>query len=135
MASRRVEKVSRTIQDVVSDVVNNHISDPRVKGMISVTRVDSSPNLRNAKVYLSVLGVTETEERLCIAGIQSASGYIRTCLAQRLTMKMCPSLDFIQDDSLKKSFETMQLLNQVSEEIALSDALDEDELDLEEEGS
>ena len=118
MASRRLEKVSRSIQNTVSDVINNHISDPRVKGMISVTRVDPAPDLRSAKVYLSILGVSETQEKLSITGIRSASGYIRTCLARRLTMKMCPALEFILDEGLKKSFETMQLINQISQDIS-----------------
>jgi ribosome-binding factor A len=135
MASRRLEKVSRSIQSTVSDVINNQLSDPRVKGMISVTRVDASPDLRNAKVYLSILGVSETQEKLSIEGIKSASGYIRTYLARRLTMKMCPALDFILDEGLKNSFATMQLLNQVSQEISSRDSLDQDVSDLEENSS
>lgn len=123
MASRRLEKVSRSIQNTISDVINNQLSDPRVKGMISVTRVDPAPDLRSAKVYLSILGVSETQEKLSITGIRSASGYIRTCLARRLTMKMCPALEFILDEGLKKSFETMQLINQISQDISSRSSL------------
>ena len=131
MASRRLEKVSKMIRSTISEVIREHISDPRVKGMISVTRVDPAPDLRSAKVYLSILGVDETQEQLSFKGIQSASGYIRTCLSQRMTMKMCPALDFYLDKGLKKSFETMQLINQVSQEISDRDRLAQDETESE----
>ena len=122
MPSRQLEKVSKVIQSTVSDVIRNELSDPRVQGMVSVTRVDPAPDLRSAKVYLSILGVDSNQEALSFSGIQSASGYIRSCLSRRLTMKTCPLLDFYLDEGLKKSFATMQLINQISQEQAQREA-------------
>ena len=116
MSSRRLEKVSKVIRGTVSEVIQNHLSDPRVRGLISVTRVDASPDLRSARVYLSILGVPDKQQELSLEGIQNASGYIRTRLARHLTMKTCPALTFCLDDSLKESIETTVIIQQVSEE-------------------
>ena len=94
MSSRRLEKVSKVIQATISDVIRDGLADPRVKGLISVTRVDVSPDLRNAKIYLSILGVDEKQQQLSLMGINHANGFIRSHLAKKMTMKTCPALIF-----------------------------------------
>ena len=118
MSSRRLEKVSRVVQSTVSEVLQSRISDPRVRGLISVTRVELSADLRIARVHLSILGLEETQQELCFKGICYARGFIRSCLSNRLTMKTCPSLNFYLDGSLKQSLKTMQIIDQVSAESA-----------------
>ena len=116
MPTRRQEKVSRTIRNTVSEVIQNELSDPRVQGLVSITRVDTSPDLRNARVYLSMLGVGEKQQELSLQGIRHARGYIQSRLASRLTMKSCPTLSFFLDDSLKKGFEITQLIDRATSE-------------------
>ncbi len=116
MATRRLEKVSRAIRTAVSEVIQNRLSDPRVQGLVTVTRVEPTPDLRTAKVYLSILGVNEQQQQLSLKGIKHAHGYVQSYLASQLTMKTCPSLRFYLDDSLKKSFAVAQLLSQVEAE-------------------
>jgi len=114
--SRRLEKISRTIRDVVSDVIQNQLSDPRISGMISITRVDLAADLSMAKIYLSIIGTDRKRQQLSCKAISNASGFIRTRLASVLTTRTCPALDFHLDDSLKKGFEITQLLDKLAAE-------------------
>ena len=114
MATRRMEKVSRAIRSAVSEAIQLRLSDPRIQGMISVTRVEPSPDLRTARIYLSVLGVDEKQQNLSLKGIRHAHGYIQSHLAEQLTMKVCPSLHFELDASLKKGFEITQILDELA---------------------
>lgn len=116
MSSRRVEKISKVIMATVSDVVQNELSDPRVRGMISVTRVTVAADLRNGQVHLSVFGVDEAQAELSLRAIRHAHGYIQTRLAQQLMIRTCPKLTFHLDDSLKRGAKILELINQVSVE-------------------
>ena len=117
MPSRRTEKMAREIQGLLSGIIQQEISDPRVQGLISVTRVDLSPDFKNAKVYLSVLGVEPAKQKLCVAGVAHAGGFVRSRLAQRLEMKTCPSLAFFLDTDTAERIKTMEILDQLSDEL------------------
>ena len=117
MASHRLEKVARTIQATVGQVIQNHLSDPRIRGLISVTRVDPSADLRSARVYLSVLGVDEKQQQLSVRAVQHARGHIQHLLARQVTFKTCPTLQFYLDESLKKGYQIIRLLDEVAAEI------------------
>jgi len=114
--SRRLEKITRTIRDTVSEVIQNQLADPRIQGMISVTRVAVAADLSTARVYLSILGVEQKQQQLSTEAIQHAAGFIQSRLAGVLQTRSCPVLHFFLDDSLKKGFEVIQLLNQLSTE-------------------
>ena len=116
MTTRRLEKVSKVIRNTVSEVIQNELSDPRIKGLVSVTRVELSADLRKARVYLSVLGVDDRGQQLCLHGIEHAGGHIQARLARQMATKVCPILRFFLDDSLKKTVEILQLINQVAAE-------------------
>jgi ribosome-binding factor A len=114
--TRRLEKITRTVRDTVSEVIQNQLSDPRIQGLISVTRVDVAADLSTSRVFLSVLGVEQKQQELSIEAIQHASGFIQSRLARVLHTRTCPVLRFILDDSLKKGFEVLQLIDKVSAE-------------------
>ena len=116
MVKRRQEKVSRTIRNTVSEVIQKELSDPRIKGLISVTRVDTSADLRSARVYLSLLGIESAQQELSLRGIRHAGGYIQSRLAKCLSMKSCPTLSFYLDDSLKKGFLITRLIDAITAE-------------------
>ena len=118
MLSRRLEMIGRTIRDSVSDAIQNRLSDPRIQGMISVTRVETAGDLRSARVYLSVLGVDEKQQELSLRGISHASGRIQRYLAKKLTIRTCPTLSFHLDDSLKKGYQITKLIDQAAAEYA-----------------
>ena len=122
MSSRRLEKISKLIRTAVSEVIQQDMSDPRIRGLVSVTRVEAAADLRSAKVYLSILGVTEKEQELTLKGIRHAGGFIQGQLARSLATRTCPTLQFYLDDSLKKGFEITHLLDQIAlEHISHSD--------------
>ena len=116
MSGRRLEKVNRTIRDVVSDVIQNHMSDPRLQGMTSVTRVETAGDLRSAKVFLSVVGVDEKHGDLNLRAIRHGAGHIQSYLAKKLTTRTCPTLSFHLDDSLKKGYRITKLIDQAAAE-------------------
>ncbi len=128
MVSRRQEKVSKVIMSSVSTIIQNEISDPRVQGLISVTRVDPAPDLKSARVFLSILGVTDNQKKLCLMAINHANGFIRTRLSQQLSMKTCPALQFHIDENLQNEIATLQIIDEVSRELHLEDEKNNDTL-------
>ncbi len=111
MASRRQEKVCKVIQAVVSEAIRDDLADPRVKGMVSVTRVEVTPDLRLAKVYLSVFGQDAAGEELCLKGIRHAHGFLQTRVAEQLRIRSCPVLRFEMDRSFKESLRVWEILD------------------------
>lgn len=113
MVSRRLEKIDRLVQVAVSEVLPK-LSDPRISGLVTVTRVQTSPDLRTSMVYLSVMGVEPTQEALTLRAIQHAHGFIQGHLADRMATKVCPSLRFQLDASFKERMRTMEILEDIS---------------------
>ena len=112
MPTRRQEKVARVVKEAVSNAIANHLSDPRIEGFVSVTRVDMAADLRNADVYLSVFGKDEAAQNKTFAAITHAKTRIQSLLAGKLQRKFCPVLRFQRDEKFKKTLETMKLIDQ-----------------------
>ncbi|MBN1818296.1 MAG: 30S ribosome-binding factor RbfA [Sedimentisphaerales bacterium] len=121
-ASRRQEKVARVIRDSISDTIAYHLSDPRITGLVSVTEVDVSPDLRNAEVFLSILASDSDAKALTFQAIQHATRWIQTRLGDQLTGRFCPHLHFREDVTLKKTLETLNLIDEVSRQLRAKDA-------------
>ncbi len=120
MAHRR-ERFASTLRNVVAKLMQTELSDPRIRGLVSVSRVDVSPDLRLAKVYISVLG-SKGEQRSSLAGLRHSAGHLQSLLKQHLDFRVCPKLDFRLDDELKESMATMALIDELSLELAAKDA-------------
>jgi len=116
MPSRRQEKMSRVIQEAVSDIINNHMQDPRIEGVISVTEVRTEPDLKRAEVFLSIMTPNPAKQRLTFTAIQRAAGHIQSLLGDYVKSRFCPHLYFHEDDRIKKTMETMKLIDEVSKE-------------------
>ena len=116
MPTRRQEKVARVIREVVSEAIANHLSDPRITGFVSVTRVDVMPDTRSADVYLSIFASTEGARDRTFAGITHAKTRIQSYLADAIESKFCPVLHFHKDEQFRKTLETMRLIDQVASE-------------------
>ncbi len=114
--SRRLEKVSRTIRDTVSKVIQNQLSDPRIRGLVSVTRVKVAADFSTAQIYLSIIGTDPKQQELSVQAIQHAAGFIQSHLANVLTTRSCPTLSFTLDDSLKKGSEVLNIINRLAAE-------------------
>jgi ribosome-binding factor A len=127
MATRRQEKVARVIKEAVSDAITHHLSDPRIEGFVSVTRVDVAPDMHNADVYVSIFGQDQTGQNRTFAAIQHARSRIRSLLARKLQSKSCPVLHFYRDENFKKTLETMRLIDEAARELQEKDLDDENE--------
>lgn len=114
--SRRISRVASLIQQEVSKMVLHEIKDDRVgAGMVSVTDVDVSGDLQHAKIYVSIYGTDEARAET-MAGLKSATGYVRRELGQRIRLRRTPEVVFIEDRGLERGDRMLALLNQLSEE-------------------
>ena len=116
MPTRRQEKVARVVKEVVSEAVANHLSDPRITGFVTVTKVEMSPNLRSAEVYLSLFAETDGAKNKTFAAITHAGKRIQSLLGAALESKFCPVLHFHRDEHFQKTLETMRLIDEVAHE-------------------
>ena len=110
MASNRIGRINEEIQRELSALIPA-VKDPRVSGMISVTAVETTPDLRYAKAYISVLD-KENGERV-LKGLRSASGWLRRELGSALKLLYTPELVFQLDDSIDKGAHILELLRSV----------------------
>jgi ribosome-binding factor A len=116
MSTRRQEKVARAVKEAVSEVISHHLSDPRIEGLVSVTRVGMAADLRTADVYVSILGKDDAAQSKTFTAITHARSRIQAMLADRLRSKFCPVLRFHKDEKLKKTLETMRLIDKAASE-------------------
>ena len=110
MASNRIGRINEEIQRELSALIPA-VKDPRVSGMISVTALETTPDLRYAKAYISVLD-KENGERV-LKGLRSASGWLRRELGSALKLRYTPELVFQLDDSIDKGAHILELLRSV----------------------
>jgi ribosome-binding factor A len=108
MSGARMRRVDGTVRAVLSDAIATQLKDPRV-GFVTVTAVKTSPDLRHASVYVSVLGDDETREQSML-GLRSAQGFLQRLLASELTLKHTPTLSFAYDDSVDRGMRINELL-------------------------
>lgn len=107
MASNRIGRINEEIQRELASLIPN-VKDPRVSGMISVTAVDTTPDLRFAKIFISVLDKSDCAQVL--KGLKSASGYLRRELGRSLNLRYTPELTFVRDDSIDQGAHILEML-------------------------
>ena len=107
MASNRIGRINEEIQRELASLIPN-VKDPRVSGLISVTAVDTTPDLRYAKIYISVLDKSDCAQVL--KGLKSASGYLRRELGHALQLRYTPELTFVRDDSIDQGAHILDML-------------------------
>jgi ribosome-binding factor A len=105
----RMRRVNEAVREVVSARLAEGLRDPRI-GFVTVTSVDTSPDLRQARVYVSVLG-TDEERAATLAGLESAHGVLQQAVATELRMKHTPTLEFIFDESIQRGMRISELLD------------------------
>ena len=122
MASNRIGRINEEIQKAVSSLIRE-LKDPRVQDtMISVTRVEATPDLRYAKIYVSFL--QEEKAKDALKGLRSAGGYLRRELGRALQLRYTPELVWELDDSITYGAKMMKLINSL--EVKNDDGTDED---------
>lgn len=135
--SRRTARIAEAIRETVSTTVLFELRDPRIKN-VTVISVEVSPDIRSAKVYVSIMGDEKTQ-RLALHGLESARGFLQAKVADRIETRYTPILKFVSDPGVKKSIEASRLLREVlppeseaSSESTEADRSEAEENDLEE---
>lgn len=123
MASNRIGRINEEIQRELAGLIRN-LKDPRVQTMLSITRVETTNDLRYSKVYISVLEENRAKEAL--KGLKSAGGWLRRELGARLQLRYTPELVFELDDSLKYGAHMYELLSKLSAQEQHEEPKDDD---------
>jgi ribosome-binding factor A len=108
MSGSRMRRVDEAVRAVLSDVITQDLKDPRV-GFVTVTAVKTSPDLRHARVYVSVLGDEAVRED-SLTGLRSAHGYLQRRVASELRLKHTPALEFAYDETTERGMRIGELL-------------------------
>jgi ribosome-binding factor A len=114
MPSRRLLKAAEAIREVVGMAILTDLQDPRIRD-VTVVGVEVTPDMRQAKVYVSVMG-NESKQNLSLRGLQSAAGFLQSKVAKRIDTRYTPKLLFVLDQGVKKSIEVSQILGRVLNE-------------------
>ena len=112
MPSNRIGRINEEIQRELAALIRT-VKDPRVHGLVSVTAVDTTPDLRYAKIYVSVLDKSDVKE--VVKGLKSAGGYLRRELGRALSLRYTPELQFIADDSIAHGAHILEVLRKVEQ--------------------
>jgi ribosome-binding factor A len=109
MRSDRLRRVDEAVRQVLSDTVTAELKDPRV-GFVTVTAVRTAPDLRHARVFVSVLG-DAAEREATLDGLRSAHGFLQRRVADELRLKHTPTLSFEYDDTVERGMRISQLID------------------------
>ena len=112
MSYQRVDRLSEEVQKEVDDIIRHSLSDPRIDGTYSVTRVEVTRDLRYAKVYVSVL--EDKKRKDLMAALKNAAGFVRRELGRRMQIRYIPEIQFVSDENIAYGVHIAQVLNQVA---------------------
>ena len=114
MSSARPERVQEALRQEISRIVQTEIKDPRL-GFLTITGVELTRDLRYARVYFSVLG-EEKNKKLALKGLNSAKGYIKGLLSDRIKLRYMPDIEFKIDESLEHTKKILDILDKIKKE-------------------
>jgi ribosome-binding factor A len=116
MNEKRVNRISEEIKKIISELLYNGLKDPRISSMTSITRVEVTRDLRYAKIYVSVFGNKEEKES-SIDGLNSAKGFIRKEIGNKIDIRYTPEPIFILDESIEEGIRMSKLIEDVNKNI------------------
>ena len=112
---RRIDRVNELLRSEISHLIARQIKDPRVAGVISVTEVIASSDLRTARVYVSVMG-PDADRQAALEGIRSAASFLRRELRDRVNLRHTPHMTFYLDDSIEEGDRVLRLMDGLTPE-------------------
>jgi ribosome-binding factor A len=118
--SRRPDRVAEAIREEVATFLAEGVKDPRVVGLVTVTAVELTRDLRHAKVFVSVLG-SETEKRATYDGLSSVAAHLRSRVGRALRLRVAPEIEFRPDESVAHAARIETLLSQIKDAQPASD--------------
>ena len=113
--SHRIERVNNLIRREISELIQRQIKDPRLDVFVTVTEVNTSPDLKYAKVFVSCINGKQEEQKV-LKVLSSAAGFLRTELSRNIRLRRIPELSFHWDDSIEHGDHILRLIDQVSSE-------------------
>ncbi len=128
MTSRRLLKAAEAIREVVASSILTELRDPRVRD-VTVISVQVTPDMREAKVNVSVMG-DETQQRLSLRGLQNSAGFLQSRIADRIDTRYTPKLEFVLDKGIQHSLHINEILQKIHDE-KKADGLADDVLEAE----
>jgi ribosome-binding factor A len=111
---RRSERVAEGIREEVATFLAEDAKDPRIVGLVTVTGVDVTRDLRHAKVFVSIMG-SEEERRATLEGLESAAGHLRSRIGRVLRLRVAPEISFRYDDSVARAAKIEALLAELKQ--------------------
>lgn len=112
MSSNRIERINSEIKKQLAPIISEELTDPRIKGLISIVKVDTDSDLSVCKVYLSILGA-DGEEKKAVEAINNAEGYIKNLIKKKIQMRALPEFRFYLDDSISYGIKISQILSDI----------------------
>ena len=122
--NRRPDRVAEAIREEVATFLAEGVKDPRVVGLVTVTGVDVTRDLRNAKVFVSILG-SESERAATLDGLASVASHLRSRIGRALRLRLAPDISFKLDESIARAARIESLLAQIHENPPESDSSEE----------
>ncbi len=113
--SRRADRINGLLRQEISVLLSREIKDPRLSGVISITQVETSSDLRNAHVYVSVMGDEDTKSA-ALDGIKSAATFLRRSLRDRLKLRYVPFLKFSLDESIEDADSLLRMMDSIQDD-------------------
>jgi len=112
--SVRNERIARELRREISDILRNEVKDPRI-GFVSLTDVEVTADVRQAKVFFSVMG-DDSDKRRALEALRAAGGFIRTEVARRIRLRHVPELQFVLDESIERGVRVIDLMSKLARE-------------------
>lgn len=106
-------RINGEVAHVLAEIIRGELKDPRIAPVTSVMEVEVAPDLKTCKAYISVLGDSEAKKNT-IAGLNSAEGYIRNLLAEKINLRNTPHITFVLDESVEYGINMMKLIDEVT---------------------
>src|SRR3990172_1483459 len=110
--SRRMQRLNAQFREELSELILHHLRDQRLHGIVSITRVDVSPDMENADVYTSVLGEAE-DKSSTMSPLTAAAPFLRRQLLERMHIRRIPALHFRRDESIEEAARILELMRQI----------------------
>lgn len=113
--SNRMNKINEELRREISNIISLELKDPHLTGLISVTKVNTTPDFRYARVYVSMIGTKNNKQ--CLAILKKSSGHIRSILARKINLRITPELVFEFDESLEYGSKIDKILKDITKDL------------------
>lgn len=111
----RIERVNHLIRQEISELLRREVKDPRLSGIVSITQVETSADLKYSKVFVSCLCNNEKKQEV-LGTLVAASGFLHNELTKRLNLRHIPELDFRWDDSIERGAHILELIDKIAQD-------------------